>query len=81
MALSLTQLPTLLVSPPIYGQTIFLSLDPMPLYSKLPRQILTHTSHCPPPPHYPLLYTEDGFLLEMYSGYQHLLFTPHSCCL
>lgn len=45
------------------------------------RHILTHTSHCPPPPHYPLLYTEDGFLLEMYSGYQHLLITPHSCCL
>lgn len=45
------------------------------------RHILTHTFHCPPPPDYPLLYTEDGFLLEMYSGYQHLLITPHSCCL
>lgn len=81
IALSLTQLPTLLVSPPIYGHTIFLSMYPMPLHSKLPRQILTHTSHCPSPPHYPLLYTEDGFLLEIYPGYQHLLFTPHSCCL
>lgn len=81
MALSLTQLHALLVLPPIYGQSIFLSLDPILLYSKVPCHILTHMSHCPPPPHYPLLYSEDGFLVEIYSGYQHPLFTPQSCCL